>query len=328
MTSGGSASSTRSRVPRAGRWCRVLVPLLAAAPCAAQDAVLLDWRAPPECPAREAVLSRVAQLHPVTGDLRPPFAATATVSRRPGARWRVRIETPSGVRALESRTCEQIAEATAVVVALALDDITPIPSLPRPTLPAAVEQVPDVERPPALRPPPAPTRQPPTRVETSLGPRVALDARAMPDLAWGVGAFVAWTWPALRVELAPTVSYASRGASGGNAGFDALRVELTARGCVMTVGPTRFGACAALSGGWLRVSAPGVALAQRGDAPWIAAGGTLLARLGAQRIAGLFAVDVLAPIARPRFVVTGATESYDVPALTVALSLGAELTLP
>lgn len=215
-----------------------------------------------------------------------------------------------------------------MVVALALDDIAPVPSSPRPTLPSTVEQVPDVERPPALQPQPAPRRPPPARIETSLGPRFALDARAMPGLALGAGVFVGWSWRALRVELAPTVSYASRDASGGNAGFDALRVELTARGCLMTAGFARVGACAALSGGWLRVSASGVALADSGDAPWIAAGGTLLARLGARRIAGLFAVDVLAPIARPRFVVTGAAESYDVPAVTVALSLGVEFTLP
>lgn len=290
--------------------------------------MLLDWRAPSECPAREVVLRRVAQLHPVAGDLQPRFEATATVSRRPGARWRVRIETPSGVRALESRTCEQIAEATAVVVALALDDIAPVPSLPRPTLPATVEQVPDVERPPVLRPPAAPVRLAPTRVETSLGARLSLDLRAMPDLAWGAGALVGWTWRALRVELTPGVSYASRDASGANVGFDALRVELTARACAMTVGPTRLGACAALSGGWLRVSASGVALADHGDAPWIAAGGSLLARVGARRFGGLVAVDVMAPIARPRFVVTGATDAYEVPAFTVALSLGMEFALP
>ena len=303
----------------------MLIPLLAAAPCAAQEAaVSLDWRAPPECPARDVVLTRVAQLHPVAGGTPLRFEATATVSRRPGGRWRVRIETPSGVRALETRACAQIAEATAVILALALDDIAPTPAVERPTLPATVEQVPDDERLPAPRPPAAPT---PARVETSLGPRLSLDARAMPDLAWGAGAFVAWTWRALRVELAPTVSYASRDASGGNAGFDALRVELTARGCAMTGGDTRVGACAALSGGWLRATASGVARADSGDAPWIAAGGTLLGRLGARRVAALVAIDAMAPIARPRFVVTGSTEAYEVPAVTVLLSLGVEFVL-
>jgi hypothetical protein len=303
----------------------VLIPLLAAAPCAAQEAaVTLDWRAPPECPVREVVLTRVAQLHPVASGALPRFEATATVSRRPGGRWRVRIVTPSGVRALETRACPQLAEATAVVLALALDDLAPTPSVARPTLPATVEQVPDDERVPVPRPPPAPT---PARVETSLGPRLSLDTRAMPDLAWGAGLFVAWTWRALRVELSPTLNYASRSASGANAGFDALRVELTARGCAMVGGDIRVGACAALSGGWLRATASGVALAVSGDAPWIAAGGTLLARLGGRRVAALVAVDAMAPIARPRFVVTGATDAYEVPAFTVLLSVGVEFVL-
>jgi hypothetical protein len=310
-------------VPRAGRWCCVSIALFAAAPCAAQEApVSLDWRAPPECPAREVVLTRVAQLHPVGGGAH--LDATATVTRRPSGRWRVRIETPSGVRALETRACAQIAEATAVILALALDDLAPTPSVARPTLPATVEQVPDDERVPVPRPPAAPA---PTRVETSLGPRLSLDTRAMPDLAWGAGLFVAWTWRSLRVELAPSVTYGSRNASGANAGFDALRVDLTARGCAMVGGDLRVGACAALSGGWLRATASGVALAVNGDAPWIAAGGTLLARLGARRVAALVAVDVMAPIARPRFVVTGATEAYEVPAFTVLLSLGVEFVL-
>lgn len=294
--------------------------LLAPATALAQrPSVSLAWRALPGCPTGDEVVARVAQLHPAVD---AHLEATATVSRRPDGRWRVRIETPTGARALQSRGCAQLAEATAVVLALALDELSPPTPTPRvrPTLPETVEQVADEERPPVLRARPSPLPTPSAPRVASLGVRAGIDPRALPSLAASGGLSWALSWRALRAELAPSVAWAS------GEGFDALRVELSARACVMSEGRSRLGLCATVSAGWLRVRAREVDLPRDGDAPWIAAGVTLLARLGGPRVAGIFTLDALAPLARPRFVVEGGG-AWEVPAFAVALGVGAEVTL-
>lgn len=317
----GIAGTLRA-VPRPGRWCLLAALALAPAAASAQDLpVALTWRAPPTCPAREVVLTRVGQLRAAQAS--PRLDATATVTRRPDARWRVRIETPSGVRVLQARDCAQLAEATAVVLALALDDLAPTPVLAaaRPTLPASVEQVSDVERPPALRPAPPPPRPAPVALRAALVAGVGFDARALPGGAWSAGLAAVWTLDALRVEISPSVA-----GSVGDGAFDGLRLTAMTRACVVSGGVARLGLCAAFVGGWLRVRARDVDLAADGNAPWAAFGASLLARLGGPRVAAVVTLDAFAPVARPRFVVRGG-DAWEVPAFTVALGLGAELTL-
>jgi hypothetical protein len=297
---------------------------LPAAARAQPSSLTLTWTAPPGCPDADAILRRVRDLrasdHPTA-----PLPATATVTRD-ARRWRVRIETPGGVRTLAAPRCASLAEATAVVLALALDDAAPVSapasSLPRPALPPEVEQLTDAERPPVLRPA-APAPAPPPRPRWSLGARALLDANALPDTGFGVLLSAAWRSRGLRMELSPTVAFASRGApSPQGASLEALRLSLATRLCA-TARDGAVGLCALVDVGWLRARSQGFTVPGDGDAPWFQVGASAFARVGA----GIFALDLAAPITRPRFVIQGSDAGWEVPAVTVMLSGGVSVEM-
>jgi hypothetical protein len=299
---------------------------LPAAARAQPAALTLTWTAPPGCPDADAVLRRVRDLrasdHPTA-----PLPATATVTRD-ARRWRVRIETPGGARTLAAPRCASLAEATAVVLALALDDAAPAPapSLPRPALPPEVEQITDTERPPVLRPA-APAPPPPPRPRWSLGARALIDANALPDTGFGVLLTAAWRSRGLRVELAPTVAFASRGApSPQGASLAALRVSLATRLC-LTGRDGAVGLCLLADLGWLRARSQGFTVPGDGDAPWFQAGASVFARVGTGRTTGIFVLDLAAPITRPQFVIQGSDAGWEVPAVTVMLSGGVSVEM-
>lgn len=299
--------------------------LTPAAARAQPRSLTLTWTAPPGCPDTDAILRRVRDLR---ASDRPtaPLPATATVTRD-ARRWRVRIETPGGTRTLAAPRCASLAEATAVVLALALDDAASVsptaPSRPRPTLPPEVEQLTDAERPPVLRPPAAPPPPPPPRPRWSLGARALLDANALPDTGFGVLLSAAWRSRGLRVELSPTVAFAARGApSPQGASLEALRLSLATRLCA-TSRDAAVGLCALVDVGWLRARSQGFTVPGDGDAPWLQAGASAFARVGA----GIIALDLAGPITRPRFVVQGSDAGWEVPAVTVMLSGGVSVEM-
>lgn len=83
----------------------------------------LEWTAPDSCPRRQDVLQRVAEL--VGSDYAGParLRASAVVRTEP---WQVvlSVRSASGTsrRELDARTCAGLAEAVAVILALALDE--------------------------------------------------------------------------------------------------------------------------------------------------------------------------------------------------------------
>jgi hypothetical protein len=171
---------------------RALVPLVSALGAAAAVAlatrgagageprrVELTWIADPSCPSGDAVVSAIEDL--VRGS--PPrelVVARAEVVHE--GSWRVRLET---------RSCEQLADATALILALMIDPSAALrkPAVPHP--PAG-----EADRPPA---PPAPVPQPPSpppaapRPSSSpaflfLAAAAAGDVGTLPGPALGVGA--------------------------------------------------------------------------------------------------------------------------------------------
>ncbi|MGC4064693.1 MAG: hypothetical protein QM784_08635 [Polyangiaceae bacterium] len=83
-------------------------------------AVELEWKAPPECPIRDAVERDVARLAGPLED--KAFAAQLLVTRTPDDRWRVTIALTGAVqghRELTADNCAQLARAAALIIALA-----------------------------------------------------------------------------------------------------------------------------------------------------------------------------------------------------------------
>ncbi len=115
--------------PRLVRRLRLFGPvagvLLAATSARAQTgepALRLEWHAPAECPAREAVLDEVARTLGPAASPRTPVLARATVERA-SERWRATVtlltegeEAPP--RSFEGDSCASVASAIAVVLAV------------------------------------------------------------------------------------------------------------------------------------------------------------------------------------------------------------------
>ena len=301
----------------------------------AQDALALAWSAPPGCPSRDEVVARVARLRPNLTRAASGLRATATVTPAARGRWQVRLRTEVhgdvGERALEGRTCALIADATAVVLALASDALPDgAPASDHPTLPESVVQVDDPEsaRPlPAAPPPPAPPSQ-----HLVLGIDAAVDPLAFAGAAVALAVHGALERGALRVELALSQQLPATlaGARAGT-GAEVLATTLTARACAVRARPVvSVGLCATATGGVMWATAFGL---QRNDVaawPWAAAGGGAALRVGARagRIAVIARVEALANLTRPRFVVEGVGAAGEVAPVALWTSLGAEMRWP
>ena len=302
----------------------------------AQDALAFTWTAPPGCPSRDAVVAGVARLRPNLTRAASGLRATATVTPAPRGRWRVRVHTEvngdGGDRTLEGRTCALVAEATAVVLALASDALPDAaPALDRPELPESVVQVDDPEsalpRPAVVPRPPAPA---PRWVD--LGLDAMVDALAFAGPAVSLGVHGALDRGALRLELglAQQLPTTLDGARPGT-GADLLATTLSARACAMRVRPVlALGLCAAATGGVMWATAFGL---QRNDTaawPWATAGAGAALRVGpgGGRFAVIAHVEGVANLTRPRFVVEGVGVTGEVVAFGLVTSLGLEARWP
>lgn len=98
--------------------------LFGAAPASAEvQHVPLSWNAPPGCTDAAAVLADVERNLAAAGEGRSPFAAVVEVSERPKGAWQahLRVEARGGrvERLFEAESCQAIASATALIIALA-----------------------------------------------------------------------------------------------------------------------------------------------------------------------------------------------------------------
>lgn len=308
-------------------------------------AVSLEWNAPAECPARSYVLSELArQLEGATLTPEKRITARADVRRGEGQRWHLRLVTESGEqrgdRTLEAESCRAAADATALIVAMAVDPSrtlgdagAPPPALTLPPVPVAPtatpvttaaaatapSAAPTASAPPPI-PPPAPpppgTAPPPRSRPATSGPSplahfgisgsVFGDDGVLSGVSPGVGGAVAWLPGRVRFEVSAAyfpperVQVASNPARGAT--LDLATVGL--RGCyALLLGRLELGPCAGGEVGFLRGAGFGVVTASEGGTPWEA---LMVGALGSLRIGGPFSfrlsLDALAPLVRPTFV--------------------------
>lgn len=239
---------------------------------AAAQPIALTWEAPLGCPDRAAVLARMPAAH-------RSISVRARSERGANGRWSLHLELEGGVRDLEADTCAELADAAALMVALALDGAAPAP-------------------PPARIAPP-----PPERVR--LGARIlsGVDLGTMPAAALTVSLGFTLRYARWRgeVALAWVASQQAVSSDGVGGAFDAGRVAL--RGCgVPLMGRVELRGCLGVDVGWISGVGVGVAAPQGGTAPWVAA------RVGAEAawralpwLAAVVQVDGVAVVERPTF---------------------------
>jgi hypothetical protein len=188
--------------------CSAVVALAMCAPATARaeeasatPGLHLRWSAPAGCPAGADVAADVARMLPSASSSRRALDADARVSGR-GDRWHLTLVTRSaegrGERELDAPTCRAVADAAALIIALAIDPaaapVVPSAVPSAPTAAAPVPAAPPGEAPPAsastpaapsakspsASTPAAPSAKSPPAAPAPLTPPTATAARATP----------------------------------------------------------------------------------------------------------------------------------------------------
>jgi hypothetical protein len=289
----------------------------------------LRWVAPEGCSSSDELVGAVARaLGRSAGEARA-IDASAVVDAAPEG-FAVRIEVAGGRRTVGAETCSEILEATALVIALAVD-----PSVRAVRPPSA-----------AAPPPAAPAHTPPrvgATVMRSAGSAVRpeppfyvgiaeiADVGTLPNVAIGATALFGARYRTLRIELGVGAFSGQYGAVGGDLGVDLRLVTGGAKVCYGRIlGRIEAGVCGGV--GIDSVAARGVGAGVRsvdGSSGWPTLGAEArlavpLARWVALRLA--FGAQV--PLARPTFVVTGAGEVYRTGAVAGRQTFVVEVRFP
>jgi hypothetical protein len=323
----------------------VATPARADSPPATPLPLDLTWDVAVGCPEAPYVVRRVEQI--LEG---PPLAkniviAKAKIRRPDGAtrfelRLTIRTAEVEESRTIVSASCSALAEASAVVIALAIN-----PSKETPLEPAepgassnAAPAAPETPRP--APPPSAPPRPPPRpvtplRYRYAVGLGASLDAGTLPKLGAGMLASASVRVDRIRLGLLSTLWFRQEptfDASGqAGAAFDMIDVGAFG-GYLVPVGAFAFGPVVNLEATFVKVRGFGIRAPRAFGTQWLTAvvGGRAEVQLATWL--GLFArVDAVFPVAAPTFTLGSASSSISLhePALPGArLSFGTEIVLP
>lgn len=313
----------------------------------------IDWQAPATCPQAPELRARVGSLVGEAAD-RADLGVTGRVARD-GERWTLVLQLVrqggQDTRRLTDGECQGLAEAAAVVIAVAIDPLAalvdPNEPVPEDRVEEAVPEdslVPEVVVP---APAPAPRVEPVVVVPVAAaaprgGERLALSvklgggvgfARLLPGVhgVVDVGLALGRRW--WRVEASglfvPPVR-ADSGASGIGGVFRVGAGEV--RGCgvpAVADGRVGFPLCAGLQLGAMHGQGAGDGLesTQQARSLWAAVrvGPAIRWRPRGGRVALWLGIDVLASLTRPKFVTAGGVTVHEAARLGGQASLGVEV---
>lgn len=268
------------------------------------EAFTLAWDAPPECPSRTAVQADIARLLGGAITVRPGGAVEARALVVHEQKWSVTITTrhagQTGRRSIEAMSCQDLADATGLIIALMID----------PDAVAAHARDPKVGQPPAPPPPIAPATPSPSRPIDVLA---AIHGQAswgvLPGVDVGLGVGMGLAGQRWRVELRGAYGLRRDQVARASAVPEAYGqfnfLGATLAGCLNLGGDeVAFGPCADAEAGMVSATSRGVSLGFPARTTWLAlgAGGYAALALGPHRAIPLH-VDVLAPLRRPEYVI-------------------------
>jgi len=322
-----------------------------------------DWRAPDVCPTRERVLARAEELlgRPPESGLTSVFDLSALVAQTSQGSWQLelRSRTESGqttARSVTAASCTELADAAALLLALAIDPAlseraSPTSSAfeaePQPAVdasasaPAPAQPPQSLPAPRALEPaaptasPAAPAERdaPSAPVRLRAGAAFAVWGQRLPGVApgalahagisrragWAVATFGAF--PARHASVAGA-------AAGGDLSLFSFGAEV---GYTIALAPKGFEVSPLVGGelDWVRGAGTGVAHPGDGSLLLVGLSGGGRAALPLSASWAIFGQGLFsALVARPRFVLDGVGELYRPPAWGLRFSLGAEWRQP
>ena len=283
--------------------------MVVAASAGAQNAqpIALTWIAPPECPAHDEVLLEITPSLRGSSTSGTQVSARAQVTRDDRGGWHADLDVTAGAahsaRTLDADSCNAIAQATALIIALVLTRQTPTESIApaRPTPGPAPSLLPEV---PASR----------ARWQLAMAASAALDVGTLPAPAPGLevagGTVMTKARARLRLLLGATLLAAqtsSMATAEGSAGGRFAMLGAWGRVCGALVGG-RFDLGPCFGAEMDRVSAvgTGAAIPVAGARTWGAACASVLGAWTVMRGFTLaIRVDGVLPFARPTFVLQG-----------------------
>jgi hypothetical protein len=326
------------------RWWAVLAvlftfPPTATAQPATPPAFQLRWSAPVGCPAEPEVTRETQRLLGAsTAAARAPIEAEGRVTAVKGG-FELQLSVgPSGhasTRQLEAPSCDELARAAALVVAVAVDPSLSLPEAegsgksPLGALPACSEGMPAAVPAPtcplcdSCPPPPVPRREQGSPWHIALVAGVSIAYRELPQLTPRPNLGLAYRTQAHWLELSGGAAFAATGRSTDGRVATFSHWYGVPRYCFEALLDWgRFGGCAVLEIGRIRASGFGVTLPKTQRSWWVAPGlGLQLTRRmrsGAELIVG---AEALVATVRPDFYL--ASEPLFRPNLVIpALRLG------
>jgi hypothetical protein len=285
------------------------------------------WHAPADCPQADAV-------HVALADALPPRESaelpSVTVSGRVFAQadrdyvLELRFDGDrSGRRSLEATSCQGLAQAAAMLIALVIEP-PPVPP-DEPGAPPA-EDTESPHRTPATDSGAAPAE---ASLGVSFGPSLVLDAGTMPAPTAGFGAAarvrVAALELAVEAAIFPGTEQALAAGSEERVAFSLWELGLV--GCLTFEAELRFGPCAGAAASRMTGSSHGVAreVEEQRWVPALQAGG--VARLDLGPLSLRLDVRALWPLQRARWSVSDPDYDHRPAPLSVRAVLGIELAL-
>ena len=322
----------------------MLAPLISLAllgPAAAQPGATntLSWTAPQGCPGTADVRRGVEVLlgGPFEQPRFDPVQARGTVTVADDA-WALElsITTPSGTRTrtLAGTSCQELADVTAVLVAIAID---PSVEIAAPGPEPEPEPQPETSPEPAPEPTPTPTPEPapepaaePTRLRGAARVGAMVGGGALPGVSPGVAGQFGATWPRARVDLRGSYYFARPARRDGATGRIQLWT-LQPRGCgVLRPHPVlQIPLCLGLDVGMMSGTGERVASSRTGRLPWLALVPAAELVVTAWDHVGFFlGADLAIALLRPGFEVEGTGVLHRAGPVAGQGRIGLELRFP
>jgi hypothetical protein len=295
----------------------------------------VSWSAPTGCPTLADIQTSIAKLLGPTTETsaKTEIVARARASHQDDGRWlgvvETQLGTKSGKRSLHAESCEAVANAAALIIALMVDPdavaarqaadaksaqptATDIPKngldARESATPASTGNAPKIGTTELVTQPRAPIAR------FFIGPRIAANSGTLPTMALGAGANIGVIFAHGSIEtgvLEWTRSTATVAGTQPKAGgtFRLLSGYLAACPSYRS-GRFDFGVCGHLGLNWVRGTGFGVNTSYQNSFTWLAGGGGLLVRLWpGQRFSVPLRVEALLPMAHPVFTLNGVPQS-------------------
>ena len=306
--------------------------------CAQGEPIELRWDAPTSCPAADAVRARVRSLAGTGAASGLPLRAAATVTQRADGSYHMRLVVQKdgleGERLLVARSCQDLAGAAAVNLALLIEEGAPLAAASA----SSVDTSPVAATPPA---PPASPSQASPEAARATEPNALRAVVQGPSLSFGLGPMPA---PSVGFSLAAGAVLAPwHFVAGGTAWLEHAsastrpdtsatldRIQGTIRVCrAFQLSSFGLAPCLSVSVEHLRAHGTGPYVRPASaDTTWLAAGAGLQARYRLTPwLNVLCGADLKLQTARPRISIEGIGAVTQLGWLSAELSLGSEWIL-